>query len=60
MMEIMDRTYMIQYCGPYSIKTSDATIVTQSVESINMFIERAQLLELEQHVEPDLQMTDSE
>ncbi len=34
---------MIQYCGPYTIMTSDATIDSQVVDSFNVDIERAEL-----------------
>lgn len=39
---------VIQYCGPYSIQTSDASMSTKSVESVSLAIERETLRDYEQ------------
>ena len=41
---------VIQYCGPYSIQTSDATVCTKSVESVSVAIERDTLGDYEHPV----------
>ncbi len=46
----MSKDVYIQYCGPYSIQTSDATRISQSIESTSFTIERAQLRDTEQMV----------
>lgn len=40
----------IQYCGPYTIQTSDAAISPQIVESVNIAIDRNELKEYEMPV----------
>lgn len=40
----------IQYCGPYTIQTSDATLSPQIVESVNVAIDRSELKEYEMPV----------
>ena len=43
----MSKDIIIQYCGPYSIQTSDAAIIARSIESSSFIVEREQLEELE-------------
>ena len=40
----------IQYCGPYSIQTSDVSNIQQLIENISIVVERRQLQEKEQLV----------
>jgi len=37
----------IQYCGPYTIQTSDASLSPQIVESVNVAIDRSELKDYE-------------
>ena len=37
----------IQYCGPYTIQTSDAALSPQIVESVNVAIDRSELKDYE-------------
>lgn len=46
----MDMDVLIQYCGPYSIQTSDAPKIQQSIENISIVVERGQLQEIEHSV----------
>lgn len=46
----MDRDIYIQYCGPYSIQTSDAVRVARPIESVSIEVERGQLKGMEQPV----------
>lgn len=39
----MSEDITIQYCGPYTIQTSDATLSSQIVESVNVAIDRSEL-----------------
>lgn len=55
----MDKTTFIQYCGPYSIQTSDATIIVQPVESLSIFVDRAQLESNEHFVVLDSQQKEN-
>lgn len=43
----MSKDVIIQYCGPYSIQTSDAAIFARSIESSSIVVEREQLENLE-------------
>lgn len=40
----------IQYCGPYTIQTSDASLSPQIVESVSASIDRSELKEQERPV----------
>lgn len=46
----MDMDVFIQYCGPYSIQTSDVSEVPQFIENTSIVVERGQLQENEQPV----------
>lgn len=46
----MDNNVLIQYCGPYSIQTSDAPKIQQFIENTNIVVERGQLQEIERSV----------
>lgn len=46
----MSKDVYIQYCGPYLIQTSDATRISQSIESTSFTIERVQLRDTERVV----------
>lgn len=43
----MSRDITIQYCGPYTIQTSDATLNPQTVESVSIAIDRSELKDYE-------------
>ena len=43
----MDREVMIQYSGPYLIQTTEAIMMGQTVESLNIVVDRGALLEEE-------------
>lgn len=43
----MIKDIIIQYCGPYSIQTSDAAIVARSIDSSSIVVERERLENLE-------------
>lgn len=49
----MSRDITIQYCGPYTIQTSDAALSPQIVESVNVAIDRS---ELKDHESPVVQV----
>lgn len=44
----------IQYCGPYSIQTSDATLSPQIVESVSFLIDRNELKDYEMPVSQEV------
>ena len=46
----MDREVMIQYSGPYLIQTTEAIMMGQTVESLNIVVDRGALLEEENRV----------
>lgn len=46
----MSRDITIQYCGPYTIQTSDASLSPQIVESVNLSIDRSELKDYEKPV----------
>lgn len=43
----MGKDILIQYCGPYTIQTSDAAMSSQFVDSVSVAIERNELREHE-------------
>lgn len=43
----MSRDITIQYCGPYTIQTSDASLSPQIVESVSVEIDRSELKDYE-------------
>lgn len=45
---------IIKYCGPFTIQTSDATINANSVESVNVAIERVILKGQERPLEVEV------
>ena len=46
----MDREVIIQYSGPYLIQTTEAVTMGQTVESLNIVVDRGALLEEENRV----------
>ena len=46
----MSRDITIQYCGPYTIQTSDASLSPQIVESVSVEIDRRELKDYEKPV----------
>ena len=46
----MSRDITIQYCGPYTIQTSDASLSPQIVESVSVEIDRSELKDYEKPV----------
>lgn len=46
----MSRVITIQYCGPYTIQTSDASLSPQIVESVSLSIDRSELKDYEKPV----------
>lgn len=51
----MNSDVMIQYCGPYTIQSSEATISPQTVESISISIDRGELKDYEMPIFQDVQ-----
>lgn len=43
----MNSDVMIQYCGPYTIQSSEATLSPQTVESVSISIDRGELIDYE-------------
>lgn len=50
----MSRDFTIQYCGPYTIQTSDATLSPQIVESVSIDINRSELKDYETPVDQEV------
>lgn len=50
----MSGNITIQYCGPYSIQTSDATLSPQIVESVSVDIDRSELIDQEMPVDQEI------
>lgn len=50
----MSRDITIQYCGPYTIQTSDASISPQIVESVSVSIDRGELKNYEMPVAQEI------
>ena len=50
----MSRDFTIQYCGPYTIQTSDATVSTPIVESVSVAIDRSELKDYETPVAQEI------
>ncbi len=46
----MNKDVFVQYCGPYSIQTSNVSKIQQSIENISVVVERSQLQEKEHPV----------
>ena len=46
----MSRDITVQYCGPYTIQTSDASLSPQIVESVSVSIDRGELKDYEKPV----------
>ncbi len=51
----MNSDVMIQYSGPYTIQSSDATISPQTVESVCISIDRGELKDYEIPISQDVQ-----
>lgn len=49
----MDKEFLMEYCGPYSIQTSSAVISEQIIDSETLIVEREQLRDMEQPVVQD-------
>ena len=43
----MSGGFTIQYCGPYTIQTTDAALSPQIVESVSVTIDRSELKDCE-------------
>lgn len=50
----MSRDITIQYCGPYTIQTSDAALSPQIVESVSVSIDRSELKDYEMSVAQEI------
>ena len=50
----MSEDCTIQYCGPYTIQTSDATLSSHLVESVSVSIDRNELKDYESPVNQDI------
>lgn len=46
----MSGDFNIQYCGPYTIQTSDAALSPQIVENVNISIDRGEIIDHEMPV----------
>ena len=51
----MSRDITIQYCGPYTIQTSDAALSPQIVESVSIAIDRGELKDYEMPVAQEVE-----
>lgn len=51
----MSRDITIQYCGPYTIQTSDATLSPQIVKSVSIAINRSELKDYETPVVQEIE-----
>lgn len=50
----MSGDVIIQYCGPYTIQTSDAALSPQIVESLSVAIDRNELKDYEMPVAQEI------
>lgn len=50
----MSGAFSIQYCGPYTIQTSDATLSLQLVESMSVAIDRSELKDYEVPIDQEV------
>lgn len=51
----MSSDITIQYCGPYTIHTSDAVLSPQIVESVSVAIDRSELKDYEMPIAQEVE-----
>lgn len=51
----MSGDFTIQYCGPYTIQTSDAALGPQIVESVSVAIDRSELIDHEMPIAQEVE-----